>query len=106
LSQTKIQRGKFLITAGFDRPCNNFFANIETPEDEDFPWYSTMDDPKADGMGGFPTLLQVRLSVESRVGVLPEKFWNSADIRDMNEVRVINDFEDGESRLPPEVRSN
>ena len=91
MSRTSIIRGEFIITAGWDRPCRNFFGSVETEDDEDFPFYSTIDDPDSDGMGGFPTLDQVKEKIEAIVGILPVEFWEKAAILDMNQIRMVED---------------
>lgn len=94
MSRTVLTRKEFTIVAGWDAPFRHYFANIEKPDDEDIPWYSTMDDPAADFGGGFRTLEEVRTRVEARVGPLPEEFWEAARIQDMNVTRNIEDFEE------------
>ncbi len=86
MSRTTIKVGKFTVTAGWDRPMNHYFGSIETKDDGDYPYYSTLDDPDS-YMGGFLNLDDVKIRLEKIVGKLPEEFWEQAAIKDMNQVR-------------------
>lgn len=95
MSQTKIKinlKGVELeVMAGWDRPCNHYFANIfYVANEDDDTFYSTMDEPDADMCGGYPKLEDVKTRVEKLVGSLPQEFWDAASIKDMNQVRFID----------------
>lgn len=91
MSRTTLKRRKYTIVAGWDGPFDHFFGSIETPEDKDDPWYSTLDDPDSEFGGGFSDLEEVKTRLESRVGALPAKFWEAAAVKDMNNNRLIKD---------------
>ena len=90
MSRTTLQRGKFRVSAGWDEPCQHFFADIETPDDEDEPWYCTMFDPQSTD-GGFDDLNVLKEKIHSKVGILPDEFWNSVAIKDMTGIHVVKD---------------
>lgn len=92
MSRITLKRGNYTIVCGWDAPFQHYFASIETPEDEDFPWYSTLDDPDATIGGGFHALEDVRTRVEAKVGTLPEEYWDAVQVQDMNTFRTIEDF--------------
>lgn len=83
MSRTTLKRREYTIVAGWDRPFDHYFGYIE--KDEDDPIYSTW----------FTDLENVKTQLESRVGVLPAKFWEAAAIKDMNNNRLIKDEDNG-----------
>lgn len=92
MSRTTLKRDRFTIVAGWDAPCQHYFASIYTPDDEpDVPFYCTLDDDESDMGGGFADLLAVVKRVEQRVGPLPKAFWDKVLIQDMNVVREVED---------------
>lgn len=84
------------VIAGYDAPFNHFFGYVEDPlnnEDEDGEEvfiYHSMNDNDADFGGGFNDFSILKEKIEKAAGEsLPDKFWESAAIKDMNQTRII-----------------